>query len=176
MRKKIALFTALLLTTLQARADDARLEKIQSIIEGVYTITEWFDGKQSLGADQFTARTVLQQGQLVWVANSSSEGKSLNYAGIGAYRITPTTFSYGYEKLITSVTTADGDKIDRNLPGWAQDMGLPAMREFALELKGDQVILTNKGARWDMTADGFTYTDLNTKNVRVWKKLKDPAR
>ncbi len=152
--------------------DSPRLQRIRAIVEGVYTLTEWRDGPIVLDPATVAARLVIQDGALIWIANSVQPEKQLSYSGIGAYRLSDEQFSYGYQQLITSTTDPQGDHIDRSMPAWAHDMALPTMRDFALTFDGDTVILRNPGGMFEMRADGCVYTDLNTQNVRVWKKLR----
>jgi len=155
-----------------SRADSPRFRQIRSIVEGVYTLTEWREGENVLDPDTVSARLVIQDGALLWIANSFQPGKKVGYAGIGAYQLSEQQFSYGYQQLVTSVTDAQGDRIDRTMPDWAHDMALPAMRDFTLSMDGESVTLSNPGGTFEMTADGCVYTDLNTGHVRVWRKLK----
>lgn len=168
---KRLLLPLLLLAALPASADDARLQKIRAIVEGVYVLAEWKDGGVALDPATVNARLVIRDGVLIWVANNFQAQKKVGYSGIGEYRIDESKFSYGYQQLVTSVSDDKGDRIDRSMPAWAHDMALPAMRDFALEMKGDTVLLGNPGALFEMRDDGFVYTDLNTRNVRVWKKV-----
>ncbi len=170
---KRLLLSLLMLVSLPALADNARLQKIRAIVEGVYVLTEWTDGGVTLDPATATARLVISDGVLIWVANNFQPQKKVGYSGIGEYRVDENKFSYGYQQLITAVTDDKGDRIDRNMPAWAHDMALPQMRDFALEVKGETIMLSNPGGLFEMRADGFTYTDLNTKNVRVWKKVQE---
>jgi hypothetical protein len=163
--------TATPAASLPSPTDSARLRTIREIVEGVYILTEWRDGSQTLDSGTVSARLVIQNGVLIWVANHFQEKAKLGYSGIGAYRLDEQMFSYGYEQLVTSLTDDEGDHINRDMPAWATDMALPAMRDFALTMEDDTVTLTNKGGIFDMRIDGCVYTDLNTKNVRVWKKV-----
>lgn len=160
----------------QLMADTGKLEKIRNIVEGVYTMTEWIDGKVSLDTSTFTGRLTIQNGILTFVANNYQPTKKVSMTGLGAFALSQDKFAYGYHQFVTAITDDKGDKIDRSIPSWAADMELPKMREFSLQLKGDTVTLANPGGLFEMTADGFVYTDLNTKNVRVWKKIRNSAR
>lgn len=162
----------LVLVSLPAFADNARLQKIRAIVEGVYVLTEWKDGGVALDPATVNARLVIRDGVLIWVANNFQPQKKVGYSGIGEYRVDESKFSYGYQQLVTSVSDDKGDRVDRNMPSWAHDMTLPAMRDFALAMDGDTVRLSNPGAVFEMREGGFVYTDLNTKNVRVWKKVQ----
>lgn len=169
--KKLWVSLCLMLLSSHALAESGKLEKIRNIVEGVYTLTEWIDANVSLQPSTFMARLTIQNGVLIFAANNYQEAKKVNMTGLGAYALGEDKFAYGYQQFLTAVTDASGDRIDRAIPSWAADMELPNMREFALQLKGDTVVLTNKGGLFEMKADGFVYTDLNTKNVRVWKKV-----
>lgn len=170
MMKRLLLLL-LAFVSMPALADSARLQKIRAIVEGVYVLTEWKDGGVALDPATVNARLVIRDGVLIWVANNFQSKKQVGYSGIGEYRVDENKFSYGYQQLVTSVSDDKGDRIDRNMPSWAHDMTLPAMRDFALAMDGDTVRLSNPGGLFEMRADGFVYTDLNTKNVRVWKKV-----
>ena len=174
--KKLWISLCLMLSASHVMADSGKLEKIRHIVEGVYTMTEWVDGKISLDTSTFIGRLTIQNGILVFAANNYQAAKKVSMTGLGAFTLSQDKFAYGYHQFVTSVTDDKGDKIDRSIPSWATDMELPKMREFSVQLKGDTVMLANQGGLFEMTADGFVYTDLNTKNVRVWKKIKPPTR
>ncbi len=153
--------------------DSPRLRQIRSIVEGVYSLTEWREGDTVLDPTTVSARLVIQDGMMVWIANNFQPGKQVGYAGMGAYLLTEETFSYGYQQLVTSVSDEHGDRIDRSMPDWAHDMALPDMRVFALTMEGDSITLRNPGGMFEMAAGGCVYTDLNTRHVRVWRKVKE---
>ncbi len=174
--KKVLVSLCLMFFSGQLMADSGKLEKIRNIVEGVYTMTEWTDGKVSLATETFTGRLTIQNGILIFVTNNYQSAKKVSMTGLGAFTLSQDKFAYGYHQFVTAITDDKGDKIDRSIPSWAADMHLPKMREFTLQLNGDTVTLSNPGGLFEMNADGFVYTDLNTKNVRVWKKTKTPTR
>ena len=62
----------------QLMADTGKLEKIRNIVEGVYTMTEWIDGKVSLDTSTFTGRLTIQNGILTFVANNYQPTRNLS--------------------------------------------------------------------------------------------------
>jgi hypothetical protein len=98
--KKFILTVVLALTASLSFAQSApSLEKINSLIEGSYNLVDWVDGDTQLSPPVVSARLIIKDGIVTWIANKSVGGDQLSFSGIGAYKVTPTAFSYGYSEL-----------------------------------------------------------------------------
>ncbi len=169
--QKFILTSALTLIASLSFAQSApNIEKIKSLIEGSYNLVEWVDGDTQLSPPAVSARFIIKDGIVTWIANKSVGGDQLSFSGIGAYKITPTTFSYGYSAYAIANRTNGVSDVKLQEAG-SPDMILPKMRAFDLVNMGKDIKAINGERFWLFSEDGMTYSDPISKNKRVYKRV-----
>jgi hypothetical protein len=114
-----------------------------------------------------SGRWVVLNGAVVWIFNEKTQAsKQTNFAGIGHYAISGTTFSYQYDEMNVFTQTGDGITVSRKLP-WE------GMRPYAPVQDVEGGRLQNAEARQDFvcSADALTYT-FGQGNYRKYRRIK----
>ena len=169
--QKFILTSALTLIASLSFAQSApNIEKIKSLIEGSYNLVEWVDGDTQLSPPTVSARFIIKDGIVTWIANKAVGGDQLSFSGIGAYKITPTTFSYGYSAYAIANRTNGVSDVKLQEAG-SPDMILPKMRAFDLVNMGKDIKAINGERFWLFSEDGMIYSDPISKNKRVYKRV-----
>jgi len=169
--KKFILTSALtLIASISFAQSTPNIQKIKSLIEGSYNLVEWVDGDTQLSPPAVSARFIINDGIVTWIANKSVGGDQLSFSGIGAYKVTPTTFSYGYSTYVVAGRTNGVSDVKLQEAG-SPDMILPKMRAFELVNMGKDIKAINGERFWLFSEDGMTYSDPIGKNKRVYKRV-----
>ena len=169
--QKFILTSALTLIASLSFAQSApSLEKINSLIEGSYNLVDWVDGDTQLSPPVVSARLIIKDGIVTWIANKAVGGDQLSFSGIGAYKVTPTAFSYGYSTYLVASRTNGVSDVKLQEAG-APDMILPKMRAFDLVIVGKDIKAVNGERFWLFSEDGMIYSDPISKNKRVYKRI-----
>ncbi len=143
----------------------------RSLIEGSYELIEWTDGEITLKPPAISGRYVIRDGGVTWVVHKSQDGKMLTNANFGNYRLTATTFNYGYGNFFSMSTDGQSYKVTRDAAAPYADMVLPRMREFSLKEENCIVKASYKSARFEFSRDGVTYIDDVSKAVRKYRRI-----
>ena len=144
----------------------------RDLIEGSYELIEWTDGSVTLTPPAISGRYVIRDGVVTWVVHKSSGGRELTNAYLGSYKLTETTYSYGYGNRFTFSSDGQSFKVDRQSPPGFEDMMLPRMREFSLTEEGGVLRAGYKSARFEFSPEGLTYVDDISKAVRKYRRIK----
>ena len=155
------------LTFAQSTTD---IRKIKSLIEGSYNLVEWVDGDTELSPPTVSGRFIIKDGIVTWIANKSVGGDQISFSGIGAYKVTSATFSYGYSTYAVASRTNGVSDVKLQEAG-STDMILPRMRIFDLINIGKDIKAINGERFWLFSEDGMIYSDPISKNKRVYKRV-----
>lgn len=134
------------------------------MVEGIYTLQEWWIDGTAYAPPQVGGRFVLRDGCALTVLRDR-RAVVARYSGtfIGTYRLDAATFAYGYEDVLTVANAADGVHIGEQVP-WS------GMREFALAADGDALCARAGAAEFRFSAAGFTYAE-EGRVLRRWQRL-----
>lgn len=169
--KNLILVTTLVLTFSLSFAQPAPgLEKAKLLIEGSYNLVEWMDGDKRLYPQDVSARVIIKDGIFTYASNKSVGSDQLSYSGIGAYKITSSTYSYGYSSYMIA-SRVNGISDVQLKESSSPEMALPKMRVFDLVSMGKEIKAINGERFWIFSEDGMTYSDPTIKIKRIYKRI-----
>ena len=85
--QKIILTAVLtLIASLSFAQSVPNIEKIKSLIEGSYNLVEWVDGETQLSPPAVSARFIIKDGIVTWIANKAVGGDQLSFQVLGHIR------------------------------------------------------------------------------------------
>lgn len=170
LSKNILTALLALTATLSFAQSTPALEKSKSLIEGSYNLVEWMDGDKRLYPPEVSARVIIKDGIFTYASNKSVGSDQLSYSGIGAYKITSTTYSYGYSSYMIA-SRANGISDVQLKESSSPEMALPKMRAFDLVIMGKDIKAINGERFWIFSEHGMTYSDPTIKIKRVYKRI-----
>ena len=146
--------------------------KMNSIIDGMYEIVSWWDGKILYTPPAVSGRMVLYNGKIISVIHNridSNNHKSAVKWGEGAVK--DGKFRYQYSESINVATNYKSPTVNNLLP-------FTGVRIFNAELiEGDVVLQTeSKRQKWIISKKGMDYTDEAWGDEKIfvrrtWKRI-----
>lgn len=170
MIKKILPVALALLMSAHAHAGE-RMDKILSKVEGTYELIEWDDAGKKYVPPVVSARYVIRDGAITWVSYKNSEGKQVNNALYGSYKLTETSFSYGYSHWLEITTEGADTKVSREFKPDMASMNLPNMRTLTISVE-DNVVRASAGNNvFEFRDDGFEQTNKSSGFTRKYRRV-----
>lgn len=170
MIKKILPVALALLMSAHAHAGE-RMDKILSKVEGTYELIEWDDAGKKYIPPAVSARYVIRDGAITWVSYKNSEGKQVNNALYGSYKLTETSFSYGYSHWLEITTEGADTKVSREFKPDMASMNLPNMRTLTISVE-DNVVRASAGNNvFEFRDDGFEQTNKSSGFTRKYRRV-----
>lgn len=168
--KKILLSCLLLLASSQGYASE-KLNKIIARLEGTYELIEWDDAGKKLFPPAVSARYVIRDGSVMWIAHKTADNKQTSTALYGSYTLTETSFAYGYNNWLEVSAEGYSTKVSRDPKSEMKDMTLPAMRSFSLSLENDVLRASAGNNYFEFREDGFDYVNKVSGFVRKYRRI-----
>lgn len=170
MKKILFSSLLLLLASSHSHATEA-LDKIIARLEGTYEMTEWDDAGKKLFPPAVSARYVIRDGSVMWIAHKNVDGKRNSTAQYGSYTLTETSFAYGYNNWLEVSMEGDSTKASWDPKPEMKAMTLPAMRNFSLSFENNVLRATAGNIYFEFREDGFDYTNKTSGFVRKYRRI-----
>ena len=160
----------LLLVSIQAHASE-KLDKIIARLEGTYEMIEWDDAGKKFFPPEVSARYVIRDGSIMWIAHKNSDGKRNSNAHYGSYLLTETSFAYGYNNWLEVSVEGDETKISWDPKPEMKSLTLPAMRTFSLSFENNLLRASAGNIYLEFREDGFDFVNKVSGFVRKYRRI-----
>ena len=148
-----------------------QMDKILSRVEGTYELIEWDDAGKKYLPPTVSARYVIRDGAITWVSYKNSDGKQVNNALYGSYKLTETSFSYGYSNWLEVTTEGSDTKVSREFKPDMASMNLPNMRTLMISVEGNVVRASAGNNIFEFREDGFEQTNKSSGFTRKYRRV-----
>ena len=146
--------------------------KILSLLNGMYEVVSWFDGKTLHEPPTVSGRWVFYDGKIISsIHNRTNENKNKSSFKWGHGSVVDGMFRYTYTETLNVKGIDKFAKMNRNLP-WS------GMRTFKVTLRNNEIEMTSLNGKqtWKITKDGMVYTDPEWSDDKIfverrWKRI-----
>jgi hypothetical protein len=137
------------------------------MIEGIYTLQQWWiDGKAHV-PPHVDGRFVLREGCVLAFLHNRTDAVP-RYSGTlaGRYELNADRFSYGYDDALMVYQSAEGPAVGEQVP-WS------GMREFVVTSEGGTVCIRSQAGteEFRFSTEGFIYSEQG-QPLRQWRRVE----
>jgi hypothetical protein len=160
----------LLLISMQAQASE-KLDKIVARLEGTYEMIEWDDAGKKLFPPAVSARYVIRDGSIMWIAHKNADGKRSSNAHYGSYTLTETSFAYGYGNWLEVNVEGDETTASWDPKPEMKSLTLPAMRSYSLSFENNLLRASAGNIYLEFREDGFDFVNKASGFIRKYRRV-----
>ena len=170
--KKLIFLLFSLLPSLCLGSDKEHKEKILRLLNGMYEVVSWYDGKTIHRPPDVAGRWAFFDGKIMSIIhnriNKENRKSSIKW---GHAFISNSEFQYTYTETL-NIKGSENSSIINHLIPWT------GMRTFKLRLHDDILYMTSNSGKqnWEISKSGIIYTDnaWGDENIfvkRAWKRI-----
>ncbi len=175
--KNIIYFCFLFLTSPCFGEERNKDKEILSLLNGMYEVISWFDGKSLHEPPAVSGRWVFYDGKIMSsIHNRVNENNPKSSFKWGHGSVVDGMFRYTYTETLNVKGTESSATTNRTLP-WS------GMRTFNVRIRNDKIEMASLDGKqtWEITEYGMVYTDPEWSDdkifvQRIWKRVTPPIK